>query len=351
MIHQQTNGKDGLYFTYDEAAPISFNPFYSPDGTYDVEKRESLKTLILTLWKREDEPPTRAEEVALSNAVNLYLTLLKNDPTVRPCFDSFYEFISHDYRMVLEQKQVREKDFDLANFLNVLEPYYREGEYGNLLNSSEQFDLLDNRFIIFELDNIRDNKVLLPIVTLIIMDTAMQKMRRLQGIRKLILLEEVWKVLMRDGMADFVRYLFKTARKHYGETIVVSQEIDDIIGNPIVKDTIVNNSDCKILLDSRKFLNKFDEIQKLLGLTDKERDQVLSLNQANDPHRRYKEVWIGLGGVQSAVYAVEVSNAEYLVYTTEQSEKMKVFTEAERLGGDLDAAVRLLADQLKSSKK
>ena len=152
-------------------------------------------------------------------------------------------------------------------------------------------------------------------------------------------------------MADFVRYLFKTARKHYGETIVVSQEIDDIIGNPIVKDTIVNNSDCKILLDSRKFLNKFDEIQKLLGLTDKERDQVLSLNQANDPHRRYKEVWIGLGGVQSAVYAVEVSNAEYLVYTTEQSEKMKVFTEAERLGGDLEAAVRLLADQLKSSKK
>ena len=133
LIHAKTKGRDGVYFTYTEEAPIAFNPFYVEDGVYDVEKRESLKTLLLTLWKRESEEPTRSEEVALSNAVNLYLSKLRADRSIVPSFDTFYEFVETDYRRLLEQKRVREKDFDLANFLNVLEPYYKGGEYDYLL--------------------------------------------------------------------------------------------------------------------------------------------------------------------------------------------------------------------------
>ncbi|WP_288210619.1 TraG family conjugative transposon ATPase, partial [Alistipes sp. CAG:29] len=129
LIHAKTKGRDGVYFTYTEEAPIAFNPFYVEDGVYDVEKRESLKTLLLTLWKRESEEPTRSEEVALSNAVNLYLSKLRADRSIVPSFDTFYEFVETDYRRLLEQKRVREKDFDLENFLNVLEPYYKGGEY------------------------------------------------------------------------------------------------------------------------------------------------------------------------------------------------------------------------------
>ena len=114
-------------------------------------------------------------------------------------------------------------------------------------------------------------------------------------------------------MASYIRYLFETVRKFFGEAVVVTQEVDDIISSPIVKETIINNSDCKILLDQRKYQNKFDQIQNLLGLTDKERAQILSINLANATSRKYKEVWIGLGGTQSAVYATEVSGEEYLV--------------------------------------
>ena len=313
MIRRKTNGADGVYFTYTEEKPISFNPFYVEDGVYDVEKRESIKTLILTLWKREDEAPTRSEEVALSNAVNLYLTKIKSDPAVVPSFDTFYEFVATDYRRLLQQKKVREKDFDWANFLNVLEPFYRGGEYDYLLNSNRQMDLLHKRFIVFELDNISENRTLLPVVTIIIMETFLAKMRRLQGVRKVLLLEEAWKAIAKEGMASYVRYLFKTVRKYFGEAIVVTQEVEDIISSPIVKESIINNADCKILLDQRKYRNKFDQIQTLLGLTDKERAQVLSINLSNDPARRYKEVFISLGGVQSAVYATEVSDEEYLV--------------------------------------
>ena len=348
LIHAKTKGRDGVYFTYTEEAPIAFNPFYVEDGVYDVEKRESLKTLLLTLWKRESEEPTRSEEVALSNAVNLYLSKLRADRSIVPSFDTFYEFVETDYRRLLEQKRVREKDFDLANFLNVLEPYYKGGEYDYLLNSDKQLDLLDKRFIVFELDNISSNRTLLPVVTLIIMETFISKMRRLKGVRKMILIEECWKALTSANMSAYIRYLYKTVRKYFGEAVVVTQEVDDIISSPIVKESIINNADCKILLDQRKYLSKFDGIQRLLGLTDKERAQILSINLSNDPKRRYKEVWIGLGGVQSAVYATETSIEEYLTYTTEESEKMQVMELAGKLGGDIEAAIRQLARERES---
>ena len=153
------------------------------------------------------------------------------------------------------------------------------------------------------------------------------------------------KAIAKEGMADYIRYLFKTVRKFYGEAVVVTQEVDDIISSPIVKESIVNNSDCKILLDQRKYLNKFSRIQSLLGLTDKEKAQILSVNMSNDPRRKYKEVWFGLGGVQSTVYATEVSLEEYLCYSTEESEKVELEGLTKELGGNIELAIRRLAEK------
>jgi conjugation system TraG family ATPase len=344
LIKGKTKGQDGVYFTYTENNPIAFNPFYTDDGVFDIEKRESIKTLILTLWKRDDEPPSRSEEVALSNAVSGYIEIIKSTNALAS-FNGFYEYVQGDYRKVLEERQVREKDFDLANFLNVLEPYYRGGEYDYLLNSDKQLDLLNKRFVVFEIDAIKDHKILFPIVTIIIMETFINKMRRLKGIRKVILIEEAWKAIAKEGMAEYIKYLFKTVRKFFGEAIVVTQEVDDIIHSPIVKETIINNSDCKILLDQRKYMNKFDDIQAMLGLTDNEKAQVLSINMNNDPKRLYKEVWIGLGGTHSAVYATEVSNHEYLAYTTEETEKLEVMELAAQLDGNVEEAIRRIASR------
>lgn len=343
LIKGKTKGKDGIYFTYTEENPIAFNPFFTDDRVFDIEKKESIKTLILTLWKRDDEPPTRSEEVALSNAVNLYIECIKKDLTHKPSFNGFYEFVRDEYSKILEEKKVREKDFDLANFLNVLEPYFKGGEYDYLLNSDKQLDLLSKRFIVFEIDAIREHKILLPIVTIIIMEVFINKMRRLKGIRKMILVEEAWKAIAREGMAEYLKYLVKTVRKFFGEMVIVTQEVDDIIHSPIVKESIINNSDCKILLDQRKYMNRFDEIQAMLGLTDKQRGEILSINQNNDASRLYKEVWIGLGGTHSAVYATEVGLECYLAYTTEESEKHEVMQLAAALGGDMEEAIKRIA--------
>lgn len=338
----------GYYFTYDEKNPIRFNPFYiSEDDTLDTEKKESIKTLLLALWKKDNETFNRSEYVALSNALQLYFEKLDSNSDLFPCFDSFYEFLKNEFVAILEGDKVKEKDFDVNNFLYVLRPYYKGGEFDYLLNATENLDLLKERFIVFELDNIKDHPILFPVVTIIIMEVFISKMRKLKGIRKMILIEEAWKAIAKEGMADYIRYLFKTVRKFFGEAIVVTQEVEDIISSPIVKQAIINNSDCKILLDQSKYQNKFEQIQELLGLTDKEKALVLSVNKANDPDKKYKEVFISLGGMQSKVYRTEVSLEEYLAYTTEETEKVKVQAYARKFDGDIKKGIAALAIDLR----
>ena len=339
----------GYYFTYSEKKPIRFNPFFLGEEQLDTEKKESIKTLLLALWKKDDESFSRSEYVSLSNALQGYFDFLKSDPTIFPCFNSFYEFLRDEFLHKLRKEGIKEKDFDIDNFLYVLKPYYNGGEYDYLLNATENLDLLSQPFIVFELDNIKDHPILLPVTTIIVSELFISKMRKLKGIRKIILIEEAWKAIMRQGMAEYIKYLFKTVRKHFGEAIVVTQEVDDIINSPIIKDAIINNSDCKILLDQTKFINKFQQIQELLGLTDKEKTLILSMNKANDPQRKYKEVFISLGGLISKVYRTEVSLEEYLCYTTEEKEKIKVQAYAEKYGS-MKKGISMLANHIRSNE-
>ena len=346
LIRRKTKGADGMYFTYTEENPISFNPFYTDDYVFDVEKKDSIKTLLLTLWKTEDDKITKTESGELGSAVSAYIERIRSDRSIIPSLNTFYEYMRDDYRREMEEREirVRREDFDIDNLLVTLRQYYRGGRYDFLLNSTENIDLLSKRFIVFEIDSIKENRELFPVVTIIIMEAFINKMRRLKGVRKQLIIEEAWKALSSANMAEYLRYMYKTVRKYYGEAIVVTQEVEDIISSPIVKEAIINNSDCKILLDQRKFINRFDAIQNMLGLTEKEKSQILSINQSNHPNRKYKEIWIGLGGMQSAVYATEVSAPEYLTYTTEEKEKVEVMRMAESLGGDMELAVRRLAE-------
>jgi len=338
---------NGYYFTYDELNPIRFNPFHISEGDLlDTEKKESIKTLLLALWKKDNETFNRSEYVALSNALQLYF---EKQLDFRD-FNSFYEFLQTEFVAVLQTDKVKEKDFDISNFLYVLRPYYKGGEFDYLLNARENIDLLQQRLIVFELDNIKDHPILFPVVTIIIMEVFISKMRKLKGIRKMILIEEAWKAIAKEGMAEYIKYLFKTVRKFFGEAIVVTQEVEDIISSPVVKQAIINNSDCKILLDQSKYQNKFDQVQELLGLTEKEKALIMSMNKANDPLRRYKEVFISLGSTLSKVYRTEVSPEEYLAYTTEESEKVKLAQYTNKMGGELEKGITAMAEDLKTKK-
>lgn len=179
MINKKTKGDDGIYFTYTEEKPISFNPFYTDDFVYDVEKKDSIKTLLLTLWKSEDDKITKTESGELGSAVTAYIDRIKADRSITPNFNTFYEFMRDDYRHELESRAIKvgKDDFNIDNFLTTLRQYYSGGRYDFLLNSDKNIDLLNKRFIVFEIDAIKENRELFPVVTIIIMEAFIKKMR------------------------------------------------------------------------------------------------------------------------------------------------------------------------------
>lgn len=339
----------GYYFTHTEKKPFASNPFYIARGdVLDTEKKESIKTLLVALWKQGDESFRRSEYVAISNALTGYYGYTGKHPDEFPCFNSFYDYLQRDFIKELEADNVKDRDFDIHNFLYVLRPFYRGGEFGYLLNATENLDILHQPFVVYELDNIKNHEILFTVCTLIIMENFISKMRKLKGVRKVIVIEEAWKAIAKSGMADFMKYLYKTVRKYFGEAITVTQEIDDIVSSPIVKEAIINNADCKILLDLKKFQNKFDAIQDVLGMTNKGRDLVLSVNKANDPDRRYREVYIELGNQLMKVYRYEPSVEEYYAYSTEQKDKLKVQEYTKRYG-DIKKGLAALARDIQQA--
>lgn len=335
----------GYYFTYTEQDPIKFNPFWLPEGTsLDTEKKESLKSLLVALWKQENDPYNRSEYVALSNALQGYYQVLEKDKTIFPCFNSFYDYLQTTYAEILKEHKVKDKDFDLNNFLYVLRPYYQNGEFDYLLNATQNLDLLAQSFVVVELDNIKDHPILFPVVTLITTELFVSKMRRLKGTRKVLIIDEAWKAIAKSGMAEFLKYAFKTIRKFNGIPGVVTQELDDLVDSAIIKDAIINNADIKILLDMKKFMHKFSKLQDVLGLSDKAKTILLSVN------KDLREFFIDLGGQMSKVFRNELCPEEYFSYTTDGKERVKVMEYSERFGGDMEAAITQLLKDLKSKK-
>lgn len=330
---------NGYYFTYEEKNPIRFNPFYLSEGELlDTEKKESLKSLLVALWKQENENFNRSEYVALSNALQGYYQTLEKDPAIFPCFNTFYDYLQNDYRETLKAHHVKDKDFDVNNFLYVLRPYYAGGEFDYLLNAKENLDLLNQQFIVFELDNIKDHPILFPVVTLVIMELFISKMRKLKGVRKVLTIDEAWKAIAKSGMAEFLKYAFKTIRKFNGIPIVITQELDDLVSSPVIKDAIINNADVKILMDMRKFLNKFDKLQETLGMSEKGKTQSLSVNKDN------REIYINIGGQKDYVVKNELCPQEYYAFTTEGKERVKVLEYADRYGSMEKGIEQLIRD-------
>ncbi len=345
LIRRQTRGQDGIYLTHDDETPITFNPFYVEDGKYTKAKLESINTLLLTLWKKETELVSKTEDVALADAVEEFIKRVKKGQS-EASFNGFYEYCNDEkgFREFLTQKGYEKQYFDVQQFLLTMQPFYKGGKYDFLLNSNMKVDLLTKRFIVFELDNIKDHPILFPIVTLIIMETFVAKISRLpKTVRKMIIIEEAWKAIAKESMAEYIKYLFKTVRKHFGEALVVTQEINDIVDNPIVKDTIISQSDCRILLNTQGKQVDHEKIQKLLGLSQKQKELYLSVNKDNDPRRQYKEVFIALGA-KAKVYGTEVSLEEYAAFTTESKEKAEVQRLMKENGGHIDVALIDFAD-------
>jgi len=361
----------GKYISYTEEKPITMNPFNITQAELNIEKIDFLKNLILLIWKGSDTKITELEFRIVEQMVtdyydvyfhgfdgydpvqreNLHKTLIaaekrkgrwnaenlpeleqKVDGKIRLLeerrkalkvnslsFNTFYEYSCERLELICLENNITEIDYDKYTYM--IQPFYKGGNYDKILNENVDTTLFSETFIVFEVDAIKENKKLFPIVTLIIMDVFLQKMR-IKKNRKVLVIEEAWKAIASPLMAEYIKFMYKTARKFWASVGVVTQEIQDIIGSEIVKEAIINNSDVVMLLDQSKFKERFDSIKAILGLTDVDCKKIFTINRLENKEGRsfFREVFIRRGST-SGVYGVEEPHECYMTYTTERAEK------------------------------
>lgn len=335
---------NGKYITYTETTPITMNPFRITEAEYNIEKKDFLCTLIGVTWKGAEGTFNPVERDVIANVISAYYSSFFAEGGELN-FNSFYEFALEKIPQIKEEEKI---PFDFDEFRYVLKKFHKGGEFETILNKETDKSLFTERFIVYEIDSIKESKILFPLVTLTIMDVFIQKMRYRSDRRKALIVEEAWKAIASPLMAGYLLYLYKTVRKFWGEAIVVTQELGDIIGNAVVKDSIVNNSDTICLLDQTKFKDNYNDIASLLSINETERRKIFTINQLDNTEGRgrFKEVYIRRGAV-GEVYGVEVSLHQYLTYTTEKPEKSAVESYTNRFGSyqdGLDAFIRDFKD-------
>jgi conjugation system TraG family ATPase len=312
----------GKYITYTDKKPITMNPFQIMESEYNIEKKDFLVTLVSLLWKGAEGSISAVERDVISNVISSYYNYAFGEADYLLCFNTFYEFALDKIPQIKQEEHI---PFDVDEFRYVLKKFYRGGEFQSILNEAADQSLFTERLIVFEIDSIKENRILFPITTLIIMDVFIQKMRYRSDHRKCLIVEEAWKAIASPLMAGYLLYLYKTVRKFWGEAIVVTQELGDILGNAVVKDSILSNSDTIMLLDQSRFKDNYQDIAKLLSLSETEQKKIFTINQLDnkDGRGKFKEVYIRRGNT-GEVYGVEVSIFQYLTYTTEKPEKSAV---------------------------
>ena len=365
--------QDGTYQAYEEELEHQITQEYqaritqSPHPSHPLTQEEKVR-LQLKVDKLHnlvnDAAATEGEREAANKALQRFMPQIIQDSylvkieedidkierqrkrlrVTELSFNSYYEFVLERIPQIVARKKVH---FPIHEFGTILEKFYRGGELEATLNNDVDESLFNERFIVFEIDKIKDDPVLFPIVVLIIMDVFIQKMRIKKG-RKALIIEEAWKAISSPTMAEYIKYLYKTVRKFHGIAGVVTQELNDVIDSPIVKEAILNNSDVKILLDQAKFKERYDDIAAIMGLTPVQRAQIFTINQLPNKKGRnfFKEVWI-CRGQYSDVYGVEEPPECYWAYTTERAEKeaLKIY-EAEY--GNIQAAIDKIEEDRKA---
>lgn len=361
----------GKYISYTEERPITMNPFRINRQELNVEKTGFLKNLVLLIWKGSQGTVTKTEDRLIEQVITEYYDTYFNKfngftPPQREdlrksllidernkggnrseneaelnariekvideierrrkelkveslSFNTFYEFSVQRIPDICNENSILGIDFSTYRYM--MKDFYRGGNHEKTLNENMDSSLFDETFIVFEIDSIKDDPLLFPLVTLIIMDVFLQKMR-IKKNRKVLVIEEAWKAIASPLMAEYIKFMYKTARKFWASVGVVTQEIQDIIGSEIVKEAIINNSDVVMLLDQSKFRERFDTIKAILGLTDVDCKKIFTINRLENKEGRsfFREVFIRRG-TTSGVYGVEEPHECYMTYTTERAEK------------------------------
>ncbi len=350
VIREETGGADGVYYTWSAEHPFAFAPLegcrrwkHEEDGT----GMSFLLSLLKIIWTPRGGWDTVTGPI-LYNIVADFIDSLPEGGD-DPVFEDFFRFVREDILPRILQEEgtepyvvggvtVTRQVFDAGALCIALDPFGEKGRFGFLLNERHPADLFRSRFVVFEVDAISEiDPTLYAICTFCIMGAFERKMHSGDPAFRLMFIEEAWQAIATEATADWIRGLWKTARKYHTSATVVTQQVSDIISSPIIKDAILNNSPVKILLDQQNNAASFEDTAQLLGLSPIDQALVRSVGRDLPPDARYREVFISLGGKRSGVYALEVSPEEALVYESDKVKKRPLMEKADELGSIIRA--------------
>jgi conjugation system TraG family ATPase len=329
------------YISHDDDKPIQLNPFfYKEESQVTTEFKNVIVQVLYILFKNQNENFVKSEEVALTSMVEAYYRFLFKHKNIKANFNSFFEFAKEEYPNILIEEGGREThEFDLTKFLYNIRLFYGDRQFGYLLNSPVEEDLSQLPLVIYDIDNLRDNAILLPIVTLIITNTYVSQLFNVKDKLKILIIEEAWKAVSNEFFADFLLWSFKTARKHGGSIFVVTQDIEDLKKSKAIGDAIINSTDIKILMDMRQYKQDVEAILNLFNINVDDLSQIFSINKRPFDRPRFNEMAVLLKD-QCKVYGIEVSREAYALFTTTAKEVEQIKTIARNKGiSQKDAAI------------
>jgi len=379
LVREESGGKDGAYYSYDPDHPFAFNPFKGISKWFNVKAGDdddsSGKAFLMSIIKTMYTPTggwNQATEAILDKMITDF-AVEWTDGWTEPNFNDFYRYLNNDVRprlltrkeqelerraknlpatwsprpYMVDERPVTTENFNIVEMCNAMMDFGPSGKYSFFLNAEQELDILANRFVVFEIDKVKDDDKLFPLWTLCIMHLFEDKMRKHKN-HKVLIIEEAWKAISTPSMAQYITWMWRTARKFHAAAMVVTQSVDDIVSSDIIKNVIVNNSEVKVLLDQSKSQNKFEETEEVLALSKKTTPLIMSINRDTNPNYRYKEAFISLGEERSGVWAIEVSPEEALVFESDKTKKRPVMELADKLGSYMEAISETAAKMKKN---
>ncbi len=302
---------------YESGKNLGINPFYISNlNDLTPERLEDLSVFLFELFS-SDLKVTKAQSVSVKKILRHYYSQISEGHSL----NSFYEFIETNQEQLLKQLKIHPDYFNITNFLHIMSEYVGDGLYSFLFEVSEDqtYKIEDKRLIVFELDEVKDNKEILSVMLKLIKSAIQRTIWKNRAEKGIILFDEFAKQLKFDNVLESVEFYYQAIRKQNGAIGIILQSINQLPNNS-TSASILENTQVIYSLNNEK---GYDELQKRLSLSSHDLNQLKSIKNNLAGSRKYTEMFIKIGK-ESNIFRLEVPKEVYAAYLTDGSENEEI---------------------------
>ncbi len=309
---------DHIILRYEQGKNLGINPFYIADvEDLTPERLEDLSVFLLELLASGKEA-TKAEEVAIKKVLRFYY---QQNTSSTHSLENLYQFVDAKKDTLLKELHIQEQHFNIYDFLHILSEYVDDGLYSFLFNVSEDqtYKIEDKRLIVFELDEVKDNKEILSVMLKLIKSAIQRTIWRNRAEKGIILFDEFAKQLKFGNVLESVEFYYQAIRKQNGAIGIILQSINQLPNNS-TSASILENTQVIYSLRNEK---GYAELQKRLNLSSHDLNQLKSIRNNLTGARKYTEMFIKIGK-ESNIFRLEVPKEVYAAYLTDGKESDRI---------------------------